>query len=105
MSMHVESLTSLTKLGEFQKLRFFISSQVTNACDGYLHAVVLCSATDLLKSLSHQRYQGQKAQARHSARHVTTSEELRLCIVVAVCERLQMIVFISMDVTQGVALA
>jgi hypothetical protein len=39
---------------------------------------------------------------RHSARHATISEELRLYIVVAVCARLQMIAVMSTDATEGV---
>ena len=70
---------------------------------GDLHAVVLCSATDPVKSLSHQRYQEQEAQVRHSARHAPISEELRLYIAVEVCAHLQMIAVMSKDVTEGVA--
>lgn len=67
---------------------------MTNACDGHLHAVVLCSVIDPLKSLNHQRYQEQRSQVRHSAKHAPISEELKLYIMVAVCARLQMIVVV-----------
>ena len=44
-----------------------------------------------------------KGTSQTQARHAHISEELRLYIMVAVCVRLQIIVVMSTDVTEGVA--